>query len=722
MTAFRRAATVVLRPYARVLFSGDLATGGLVLAALATAPRLAAATLAAGLVAQLAVRATGFGRPAQRDGTFACSAILAVAATGSLLGHLPWPLLAVVAVASVVATAALQAALQPLALPPLAMPFVLVTWLVLLATRAMPLESLLGPGPDLSTPWSGLPAWDAAASAVTGWLAVPAALLYRHGVVAGGLVALALVRHSRIAAALGAVGVAAAWLAHAVMRPGMPWSDADTVAAFNALLTAVALGGVWFVPHWSSVAFAAVGSGLAALLAHAMAALLAPWSLPVLAAPFVLGTWAMLLAARLRERDRLPRSARPGATPEETLLAHRMRVRRFGESAWLPFRLPFRGAWVVTQGHDGPHTHRGPWRHALDFEMRDPSGRTHDGTGRALEDYWCYGLPVLAAGAGTVETVVDGIPDNAINGVNARENWGNVVVVSHGGGLHSVYAHLKPGSLVVRPGDRVAAGRELGRCGNSGRSLVPHLHFQVQRGAALGGETVPADFGDVVRRVGTVASVAARIVPAEGDVVRPIVRDDALAAALDFAPGTSWRLRGADGREEVARVALDLWSRHVLATEDAALTLEPYETGIVALGFEGPRGALLGWLLPAMARIPFDQEPVLTWEDRVPDRLRGTLPGWLRALAAVAAPGVADVPITFTARRGEGRVVIEGDAGSFRTRVEVSLDGGAHVITVTDGRGATVVAMTLERLAAADASADAAADAAGAGAMAGVAP
>lgn len=701
MSGPRRAAAILLRPYARVLFAGDLATGALVLAALATAPRLAAATLVGGLIAQLAVRVAGFGAAAVTDGTLACAAVLAVAATGTMLGHLPWPLLALVAIGAVIASAALQAALQPLALPPLALPFVVTTWGALLASRAMPIEWLQGP--DLSAAWPAVASWWPGAAT---WLDVPAALLYRHGAVAGLLVVAALAWHSRIAVTLAGVGGAAAWAAHAIVRPGMAWGDADTTAAFNAVLTAVALGGVWFVPHWSSFVLAALGAAATALIAHAAAALLAPWSLPVLALPFVLGTWGVLLAMRGREHDRFPRSTRPAATPEDALLGHLMRIRRFGEYAWLPFRLPFRGTWVVTQGHDGPHTHRGPWRHAFDFEMRDASGRLHEGAGRAVEDYWCYGLPVLAAGAGTVETVVDGIPDNPVGGVNASDNWGNVVVVSHGASLHSVYAHLKPGSIVVRPGDRVTAGRELGRCGNSGRSLVPHLHFQVQRGAALGGETLPADFGDVVRLAGgggavaasPAVTLAARLLPADGDLVRPVVRDDAVAAALDFSPGSTWRLRDASGREEIARVTLDLWSRHVLATDEAALTLEPYDTGLVALAFEGPRTALLGWLLPALARVPFDQEPALRWEDRVPNRLRGTLPGWLTELAAVVAPGVADVAIVYTAHRTEGRVIIEGDAGAFRTRVEVSLAGAPHALQVTDRAGATRVALTFARI------------------------
>ncbi|MFF8833746.1 M23 family metallopeptidase [Streptomyces sp. NPDC015131] len=59
---------------------------------------------------------------------------------------------------------------------------------------------------------------------------------------------------------------------------------------------------------------------------------------------------------------------------------------------------------------------------------------------------------------------------------------GNHVVLDLGGGVYAAYAHVRRGSLTVRPGDRVTAGRPLGRCGNSGNSTEPHLHFQLMDG------------------------------------------------------------------------------------------------------------------------------------------------------------------------------------------------------------------------------------------------
>lgn len=58
------------------------------------------------------------------------------------------------------------------------------------------------------------------------------------------------------------------------------------------------------------------------------------------------------------------------------------------------------------------------------------------------------------------------------------EYGGNYVIIKSG--EHFVLlAHFRKGSLKVKPGDRVSAGQELGRVGNSGSSLQPHLHLQV---------------------------------------------------------------------------------------------------------------------------------------------------------------------------------------------------------------------------------------------------
>ena len=69
---------------------------------------------------------------------------------------------------------------------------------------------------------------------------------------------------------------------------------------------------------------------------------------------------------------------------------------------------------------------------------------------------------------------------------------GNFVVLDLGHGQFAYYAHLQPGSLRVKVGQRVKRGAVIALVGNSGSSFEPHLHFEVTTSPmAMRGEGVP---------------------------------------------------------------------------------------------------------------------------------------------------------------------------------------------------------------------------------------
>jgi murein DD-endopeptidase MepM/ murein hydrolase activator NlpD len=55
--------------------------------------------------------------------------------------------------------------------------------------------------------------------------------------------------------------------------------------------------------------------------------------------------------------------------------------------------------------------------------------------------------------------------------------YGNTVIVDHGLGLQTLYAHLS--SIAVKPGDTVEKSQELGRTGTTGLAIGDHLHFEI---------------------------------------------------------------------------------------------------------------------------------------------------------------------------------------------------------------------------------------------------
>ncbi len=78
-----------------------------------------------------------------------------------------------------------------------------------------------------------------------------------------------------------------------------------------------------------------------------------------------------------------------------------------------------------------------------------------------------------------------------------KAGYGLTVVVDHGGGLETRYAHLS--SAHVQPGVQVQAGEVLARSGNSGRSTGAHLHFEVrQDGQAVDPRQFDQRLGPVV--------------------------------------------------------------------------------------------------------------------------------------------------------------------------------------------------------------------------------
>jgi len=77
------------------------------------------------------------------------------------------------------------------------------------------------------------------------------------------------------------------------------------------------------------------------------------------------------------------------------------------------------------------------------------------------------GTEVYATGNGTVDAVK-----------STRRGYGNHVVLNHGFGYQTVYAHLN--SFNVRAGQKVRRGDVIGFVGNTGLSVAPHLHYEVK--------------------------------------------------------------------------------------------------------------------------------------------------------------------------------------------------------------------------------------------------
>jgi len=185
----------------------------------------------------------------------------------------------------------------------------------------------------------------------------------------------------------------------------------------------------------------------------------------------------------------------------------------------LDYRLPFDGEWLVLNGGMTPKTSHS-WdilgqRYALDFVKADESLIRHSGRGTKVDDYYCYGVPILAAQAGRVVRIETRVKDAPFLGwgvcdMTARSFIGNYVIVEHADQEFGLYAHLAPGSVQVSVGEQVIQGQAIGSCGHTGHSTEPHLHFHLQDSPdPYHGMGLPVAFSDL--SIGGQAATRARL-------------------------------------------------------------------------------------------------------------------------------------------------------------------------------------------------------------------
>jgi len=124
-------------------------------------------------------------------------------------------------------------------------------------------------------------------------------------------------------------------------------------------------------------------------------------------------------------------------------------------------------------------------RFAVDWMRLDDLGRFVVGDPGVPKNWIGYGEPVFAVADGLVVSAGNDLDDQPPGrlpdpaAITLQTVDGNHIVLDVGRGFFVFYAHLKKGTVTVRRGDRVRAGQELGRLGNSGNTSAPHLHLQV---------------------------------------------------------------------------------------------------------------------------------------------------------------------------------------------------------------------------------------------------
>lgn len=118
--------------------------------------------------------------------------------------------------------------------------------------------------------------------------------------------------------------------------------------------------------------------------------------------------------------------------------------------SYTPLGLPYPGRITSTFGH-----------------REDPFDGSGVETHKGLDISGPIGSPVKAMAKGEVEFA------------GQRGGFGNCIMLKHGNGFETLYGHLS--KILVKVGEPVAIGQEIGRIGSTGRSTGPHLHYEVHK-------------------------------------------------------------------------------------------------------------------------------------------------------------------------------------------------------------------------------------------------
>ncbi|MFI5522343.1 M23 family metallopeptidase [Streptomyces platensis] len=205
-----------------------------------------------------------------------------------------------------------------------------------------------------------------------------------------------------------------------------------------------------------------------------------------------LGLWVLIGFGINRSASRTPSEGANGPAAEPVMTAAPVTGRWKAQNSPAD-KVPSHGTRAYGQAY------------AIDI-VAEPASGARPGFGwwplaRRGADFPAFGAPLLAVADATVVHADDRQRDHlsrtswlalvyflVVEAVvrslgGARRIIGNHVILDLGGGTYALYAHVRRGSLTVRPGDRVRAGQPVGQCGNSGNSTEPHVHFQLMNAA-----------------------------------------------------------------------------------------------------------------------------------------------------------------------------------------------------------------------------------------------
>jgi urea transporter len=553
-------------------------------------------------------------------------------------------------------------------LPILSLPFFMVTNLILLAVPAFSTRVL---GPETI-----LPAW------APGYLTALGAIFFIPYPLCGAIIALGILGHSRILFLFSIIGYFTGTAATALVQ-GSGSAVFSDLSQFNFILIAMAVG-AFLIPSPKTYLLSIMAVMGAAITTTALSTLLSPLGIQVLTLPFILVFLLSLYFLGVIDSNLLAKEIK--SSPEETLDTYLFQDRRLKGNRPGISR-PFEGEWSVWQGAAGQWTHQGSYCNAIDFIIIDEAGSPHRGDGYHLQDYHCFGKPVLSPVSGRVISLANGIPDNPVGRVDTENNWGNHVILQAEAGFFVELSHLSQGSIQVRKGDWVTRGDLLGHCGNSGYSPQPHLHIQVQESGLLGASTQPFCFSGFIQA----SEYRINSLPCVGTLIKPVSPKKGQRFCQTYLLDDCLYFKVFQGTQKIQDLALtvkmDQNGKTYFDSGRGQLFFYEDPSGFFFYEISG-NDPFLRRMFKALPSHPLVLEPGTLWKDTLPTGLL-TAP-WKKAFQQFLSSfhhGLSGASITLVCKSKfcvEGEIKTRGRQGPEKSMVEWDAKGQLQKIQISD--------------------------------------
>lgn len=598
----------VLKPYSAILFLDNKFAGFILLFITFINPSVAMSGIAAILFTSLFAEFLGLKEAYLSQGFYIYNSLL----VGMGVGYIFSPtllsifLIAIVSSFTFMFSFMLNRLFSVYQIPILSLPFSIVTMFLYLASLKYSglLSSLVNNATilDITLPLG-----------ISGFLKSFGTIFFLPNNLAGILMLLLVLYFSRIIVIMALVGYYFGVFVHSFLIGSYEQALYDPYA-FNYILVAMALCGVFLLPTISSFFLALIAVAISVVLTDAIGMLFNYYAIPVFTLPFNLTviTFIFTLSAIYYKDFNLHIKS----TPEESFSRYLSYIFRFGEIA-TKVSLPFSGSWSVYQEFDDEWTHKGKYKYAYDFVIKH-EGKSYRNDSTDVQEYYCFGESILSPVSGYIVDSRDDLVDNIIGQVDTINNWGNYIIIKSDLGFFVEISHIMQYSSSVKVGDYVQTGSVIAKCGNSGYSPEPHIHIQVQDVGIIGGFTREFCFSEYYKENELVFNAK----PKKGDILGGVVSDKSISSRLLFILDDRYEYDVYENETKIGeeKVIVKMNDYGEFYFEDIAQNRLYFYHDLKQFYFHNYVGeeSHLKWLFKLAPRVPFVNKKEIRFKDSLP--------------------------------------------------------------------------------------------------------